>query len=138
LLQGWAKAIRKIEKAMWFEKLPEQCPPIEATIPDGEFYRLCATDAPICSDFWSHRKKSPSKIFKPPVPECTACAVSVFSEIAELEKLKLMKLHREKTIVVIKLTKDSGSIQQTGSKRSHYSWWRSAAFDPLPNSAKVE
>lgn len=122
---------------MWFEVLPENCPPNKSVNPNGEtYYRLAESPEIKCSDFWSHRKLWPKKLFK--VPECRACSVSVFSEIDACTDLRKLKIHQGKPVVAIILNNDSGKVQQTGNNIFHYSWWRALNFDPLLSSRLVK
>lgn len=121
---------------MWFENLPENCPPRNSASPNGEtYYRLAENTDIKCSDFWSHRKLWPKKQFK--VPECRARSVSVFSEIDACADLRKLKVHEGKSVVSIVLNKESGKVQQTGHSLFHYSWWRALHFDPLLASRLV-
>ena len=113
---------------MWFEELPEQCPPSDAINPNGNvYYRLVETFPPACKDFWSHRKAWPEKVFK--VDECRAKSVSIFDHVDECRKLTKLPLHKDKYIVQLALISSDGVLKQTGRK-SHHSWWRSPDFDP--------
>lgn len=122
---------------MWFEELPDQCPPSDARPPSNDrFYRLGGPTSPICDDFWSQRKQFPAKAFKHS-EECKASAVSLFKDTASIERVLLMPLHKNKPIVEITLTSASGVVKQTGLDMNHYSWWRLAAFDPVTNAIIV-
>ncbi len=114
----------------WSEALPESCPPEEAYQCNGEnFYRLVAGDPARESDFFSHRKLYPTRIFK--VDECQARAVSVFSTKKEAEELRKKPPFKNKNTVIARVTirpKD-GVVAQTGHNKKHYSWWRTTAYD---------
>jgi hypothetical protein len=116
---------------MWFEELPDQCPPSDAKVPSNDrFYRLGGPASPSCDDFWSQHKQFPAKLFKSS-DECKARAVSLFKDASSIERVRGMPLHKNKPIVEITLTSDSGVVQQTGGDMNHYSWWRLATFDPV-------
>jgi hypothetical protein len=68
----------------WFEELPPDCPPEQASPAGGRFFRLGSLP-PKDEDFWSHRKIHPEKIFR--VSECISRSVSIYDD---LEAIKLM------------------------------------------------
>lgn len=120
---------------MWFEPLPDQCPPNDAFEPNGMYFRLADGEKPTCSDFWSHRKIWPTKSFH--TTECIAMAVSVFSDAAPLSALKKMPLHASKSIVAVHLLPDSGRVKQTGANTHHHSWWRALDFEVIKSVQQV-
>ncbi|PBJ92304.1 hypothetical protein CMV24_27940 [Pseudomonas plecoglossicida] len=113
----------------WYEALPEQCPPGEAFSPN-EFvcYRLCESNTVTDRDFLSHRHLFPHKTFN--VPECRARSISVFRDKNDLSGILKLPVHRNKTVVQLKLNACDGVAMKTGKVNdSHYSWWRSSGFD---------
>ena len=118
---------------MWYEELPERCPPEDAFHPNGVYFRLTESEKIECSDFWSHRKKWPTKMFQ--VCECRARSVSVFDDIEQCLNVRKLPNQKQKKIVSVQLSNGDGVIKQTGKNTSHYSWWRSDTFDV--NSAQV-
>jgi hypothetical protein len=111
----------------WYEELPPNCPPEEASIPNDMYFRL-GSIPPDDSDFWSHRRRFPAKKFH--VNECVARSLSVFDDLTAAERLKnLLPTMRSKPIFQIDLTEKDGLIQQTGNDEHHFSWWRSTEFD---------
>lgn len=42
-----------------------------------------------------------------------------------------MPVHAKKTVAKIKLTPESGRVQQTGDDICHHSWWRYGHFDAI-------
>lgn len=118
----------------WFETLPEQCPEIDAVLPNGStFFRVVETENIRCEDFWSHRKIWPHKVFN--TTECRARSVSVFQEASQCERILLLPGNNEKKIAAIKLLSFSGVIKRTGKQNGHYSWWRSNGFDPIVHAS---
>lgn len=111
---------------MWFEELPDQCPPANAEALNGDFYRLVEGVEVVCKDFWSHRKIWPSKKFN--VSECRARSVSIFNSYDTCEKLTKLPLHRNKQVAKILLNSSCGVGKQTGREKTHFSWWRSDSF----------
>ncbi len=110
----------------WYEQLPPNCPPEEASAPKAPYFRL-GSIPPDDSDFWSHRRRFPNKVFH--VSECIALSLSVFDSQETAEKLKrLLPAMRSKPIFQVNLTEKDGLIEQTGNDSHHYSWWRSTEF----------
>jgi len=121
----------------WFEELPEDCPPNNAIVPPYEwFFRVAEQYPPLETDFYSHRKLYPRMKFK--TNECRARSVSIYNNLMECAQLLKLPLHKDKKIVQLKLTPESGVILQTGRNRTHYSWWRSNDFDPIPECKEVD
>lgn len=111
----------------WYEQLPDNCPPLEVTPAEDTFFRLGGIP-PDDSDFWSHRRRFPHKLFK--VSECIALSLSIFDNLEATQRLKqLVPAMRSKSIFQLELNPDDGLIQQTGNDEHHFSWWRSTAFD---------
>ena len=111
----------------WYEKLPPDCPPIDALVPERTYFRL-GSIPPSDSDFWSHRQRFPHKIFQ--VSECVARSLSVFDNLEAAQHLKeLLPTMRNKPICQLDLMETDGLIQQTGNDKHHFSWWRSVQFD---------
>ncbi len=112
---------------VWYEELPEQCPPSDAFNPDRFVcYRLCECIEPSDGDFLSHRVIFPDKIFR--VPECQARSISVFQNPEDLDRILKLAIHKHKAKVKIVLSQNDGVAIKTG-KDSHFSWWRSRGFD---------
>lgn len=110
----------------FYEKLPSNCPPETAFAPQTSYFRL-GSIPPDDSDFWSHRRRFPNKVFH--VSECTALSLSVFDSQDAAEKLKrLVPAMRSKPIFQLNLKEKDGLIEQTGNDSHHYSWWRSTEF----------
>jgi len=120
----------------WAEDLPPNCPPETAIIPKNEiFYRLVKQFPPTEEDFYSHRKLYPEKRFK--TNKCRVSSLSIFSDLSECAKLLQLPLHKNKKIVQLKLPPESGVILQTGNNSSHYSWWKTAAYNPISDCKEV-
>jgi hypothetical protein len=111
----------------WFEELPSDCPPEEAGVPSGTYFRL-GSIPPDDSDFWSHRRRFPHKKFH--VNECVARSLSIFDDMDAAERLKqLLPAMRSKPVFQLDLRENDGVVQQTGNDIHHFSWWRSTDFD---------
>ena len=114
---------------MWFEELPAQCPPADATTAPGMYYRLVKTEPPTCEDFWSQRKHCPDQLFH--ATECIARAVSLFTTREAAEQIKKLPLHKSKKIVAIRITELAGVLKHTGQNKDHRSWWRMDSYNPV-------
>ena len=111
----------------WYEELPPNCPPDEASAPKAIYFRL-GSIPPDDSDFWSYRRRFPHKKFH--VNECVARSLSIFDDQNAAERLKrLLPAMRLKPIFQLDLGGKDGLIQQTGNDLHHFSWWRSTEFD---------
>ncbi|TGO03691.1 hypothetical protein PN36_02300 [Candidatus Thiomargarita nelsonii] len=125
------------KKNEWAENLPIDCPPKAAINPKYErFYRLVKQFPPTEEDFSSQRKLYPEKRFN--TNECRARSLSIFSCFEECVKLLKLPLHRPKKIVQLKLPPKSGVILQTGNNPTHYSWWKKAKYNPIPDCLEVK
>lgn len=116
-------------KTEWFETLPEQCPPEDAELCNGSYYRIANGNPVDSADFFSQRKLQPDRVFKgPDIDECIARAISLFSDRKESERrLKLPKF-RNASIALVELKPKDGMIKKTFGI-AHYSWWRTKVFD---------
>lgn len=111
----------------WYEELPTQCPPNDATTPHHEiFFRAIKGESPQNEDFLSQRKEKPTADFKD-IDECIAHALSVFKQESDLDKLMKLPRFKNGRIIEITLKPEDGLIKKT-FKKSHYSWWRSKNF----------
>ena len=120
----------------WAEDLPDNCPPGCAKQPNSEeFYRLVTSLPPTEQDFWSNRKLYPDREFE--VDECRARSLSILKDHSQCIALRKYPTLKNKTAVKLVLPMDAGVIKRTGRK-THYSWWRRAGFDPIPICEAVE
>ena len=118
----------------FFEKLPQNCPPAKAKMPNNEIcYRLVKGFPPSIEDFYSQRKLYPNRNFN--VNECIARAVSLQRTSWACEQIKKFPIHKNKIVVKITLDESSGMILKTS--RSHYSWWMSLGFNAVEKSELV-
>lgn len=120
---------------IWFEQLPEQCPPKDAEPCNGTYYRIAKGIPTESEDYFSQRMLQPEKIFTGEgIDECILRAVSVFDtpEMAS-KRLKLPKF-KSQMVIQISLTEKDGVAKKTFGP-SHYSWWRSINFNYVQTSA---
>lgn len=114
----------------WVESLPDGCPPPDAVPPqDGTYFRLVASVPPTEADFRSYRALFPSR--KNPNDECVLRSCSVFTSYAACQEATNNRTQRGKRVMALALPGESGLIKQTGRNPTHFSWWRSAGFDPI-------
>jgi hypothetical protein len=106
----------------WGDHYPEACPPDNAKSKDIEpVYRLTLNYPPTDEDFLSHKELRKSY---PPELECKACAISVFSNLNQIEKAKkkIVLFKNKGHIVKGKIAKETGVVSEPDHK-SHISWW---------------
>jgi hypothetical protein len=111
----------------WRGHLPEDCPPEDAIPTEGIVYRLAERTSFDERDFLSKREEYPNKQWDG-VPECIAGGVSLYTEIAGIERLwRLIPAKRRKRKKVIQgnLQAQHGKMKNTPSKlhKSHHTWW---------------
>lgn len=122
-----------LEHSVWFEPLPEQCPPADAQEMDGsvKLYRVVINNPVNSEDFTSQRFCKPNKVFQPPVSECIARAVSLYDNLEGARKVKKLPIYKEVgRIIEVVLGKTDGVAKCTNHTTGHYSWWRSKSFNP--------
>jgi hypothetical protein len=122
-------------KYIWAEDLPNGCPPTDAVVLEGIYYRLVESFPPTEKDFWSQRKLFPSKTFR--TNECIARACSMMTSLEDCIALRKLPTHRHKQVVEVLLSGNNGVGKKTGSSSSHFSWWRTRDFNPLPCCKEV-
>lgn len=113
----------------FYEELPDQCPPKDASEQNNKaYYRLCLESPAGENDFLSHRALNPKQRYS--VPECRTRSLSVFRSPAKVKNLQKSGRFKKKTTFVgkVTLTNQDGVVKQTGNA-GHYSWWRSDTFD---------
>jgi hypothetical protein len=122
----------------WLEKLPPNCPPDKAEVPNNDtFYRLIKNISPNIENFYSQRQLFPDRTFN--VDECRARSVSIFKELIDCKGIKKLPLHKNSYIIKILLSSESGLILKTGrADESHYSWWLYKNFNPIPSCKLVD
>lgn len=113
----------------WYEKLPNDCPPLDAFEPEGkELFRLCQSNPADTSDFYSQQNENPDRTFAG-ISVCVLRAVSLWDDHHKCLKQRKYPTQRNKVLGRIQLNKGDGRIKNT-FKPNHYSWWRSGTFDP--------
>lgn len=109
----------------YIEELPPQCPPADASDPDGNtvYYRVCPSFPPDDGHFMSQRHNKPQATFRN-VDECVARSVSLNRDPKRCQQLKCFPTAEKHVIVAIRIPRACGKVKQTGRTPTHYSWWR--------------
>ena len=113
----------------WYEQLPPLCPPSDAILCSGRFYRIAKGSPANNADFFSQRKLQPDKVFVGlGIDECIARSISLFAIKSDaVRRLRLPKF-RNACIAEVVLQPKDGVMKKTFAD-SHYSWWRSVDFE---------
>lgn len=111
----------------WPESFPASCPPGEATIAEGDFYRIVDEDPVSDSDFHNHHERAAAGIIRRNwKDDCEAAGLSVIQSIDEANALRdSVGPMRSKKIAHGSLG-GSGVMNATPSARcpTHHTWWR--------------
>ena len=111
--------------------MPKQCPPQEASLPNGmSIYRFSSSEEPSDDDFLSQRMLNPERVFSG-ISECVARSLSVYNDIDKCRNMIKLPRNRNrfKRILEIELSDSDGVILKTFKDPNHYSWWRSRCFN---------
>ncbi len=113
----------------WACEMPECCPPSDVMVPDNHpFYRLAKlADAYDASDFISYAEMSPHRSWGELLPLAVGLSI-IEGEQKARRTLKLPFFRKYKGIISIVLHPADGVVKQTGLHHSHYTWWRTTAF----------
>ena len=110
--------------------MPEGCPPEDILVPfEHNFYRLSKNASSYnADDFTTYAEKDPNRNWGEQLP--LAVGLSVIDNESKAQKnLKLPLFKRFKGIITLSLNPTDGVVKQTGIHNSHYTWWRTEAFD---------
>ena len=121
----------KLEFApQWTCEMPEGCPPEDILVPfEHNFYRLSKNASSYnADDFVTYAEKDPKRNWGEQLP--LAAGLSVIDNEGKARKnLKLPLFKHFKGIIALSLNPKDGVVKQTGIHNSHYTWWRTEAFD---------
>ena len=118
-----------IMEYQWFEEQPSSCPPFDSVECNGPYFRVSYGNPAESEDFFSQKRLAPNKVFKGEgIDDCIVRAVSVFSLLEDAKRLLKLPKFKHANIAEVSLRTMDGKIKKT-FKNSHYSWWRSKAFD---------
>lgn len=112
----------------WPAHYPAQCPPSDAEQAIGTYFRFVDSAPPSGEDTMSHVElRNAGLRFKNRdfgADECNASGFSVFDDQSAAEKTRSsVGPLRKKRIAKVDVS-GSGVLKQTGSKKSHHTWWR--------------
>ena len=114
----------------WACEMPKGCPPEDILLPyEHPFYRLSRSAVSYdADDFATYAEKDPNRHWGDQLP--LAVGLSVIDNEGKARKnLKLPLFKRFKGIIALSLNPKDGVVKQTGIHNSHYTWWRTEAFD---------
>lgn len=114
---------------VWAANMPEGCPPEEILVPsEHPFYRLAKqADAYDIDDFKSYAEADPARNWGEQLPLAVGLSI-IDNEKKALKNLKLPMFKHFKGVIALVLNPTDGVVKQTGVHRSHYTWWRTNAF----------
>jgi len=114
----------------WPEFFPDSCPPQDSSSATGIVYRLINGQVPKEYDFKPYRQLYPDRVFD--IPECQACSLSVYTDKADVVRLKKrIPATRNKKVACGSLNSSCGKLKPTPSKEnSHHSWWVPTDLQP--------
>lgn len=111
----------------WPGYYPRNCPPEEAEVASGTFYRLVRKHVVQVEDFIPLYLEKPDNFDNRSIREvCQGCGVSVVKDLQDLARLKNSSgKMRKRLIAEGKLKPTLGMIKHTPSRnyKSHHTWW---------------
>ena len=116
-------------KPQWTCTMPDGCPPDDVLVAEEHpFFRLTKqADVYSADDFKSYAEADPERNWGEMLP--LAVGLSLIEDEAKARRdLKLPMFRRYQGIVALMLNPSDGVVKQTGVHRSHYTWWRTKAF----------
>jgi hypothetical protein len=109
----------------WPDFYPQGCPYNDSAPAEGDVFRvLVFASEPGPEDFKSYRELHPNRRFH--VPECEACGLSVYRELADVESMmRRVPRLRDRPVVRGRLNARHGLIASTPKQKepSHCTWW---------------
>lgn len=116
-------------KPIWACQMPEGCPPNDVLVPDNHpFFRLSKlSDAYSSDDFMSYAESNPERFWGDQLPLAVGLSL-IDNEVKARKNLQLPFFRNFKGIIALTLFPIDGVVKQTGVHRSHYTWWRTKAF----------
>ena len=113
----------------WVIEMPVDCPPTEIMVPFSHpFFRL-ARQAKVYDkdDFKSYAEMDSQKNWGERLPMAVGLSL-IDNESKARKNLKLPMFRQYKGIIALVLNPADGVVKQTGVHQSHYTWWRTTAF----------
>ena len=114
----------------WVCTMPEGCPPLTIMVPnDHRFYRYAKqADTYNEDDFKSYAELNPNKDWGTMLPLAIGLSL-IDNEQKAKNNLKLPMLKTFSGVIELNLNPTDGVVKQTGSHKSHYTWWRTTSFN---------
>ena len=119
----------------WPEDFPEDCPPEEADLANGVYYRIVKNDSPEPDDFVSlyylNRRLADVRIQSGRVTQCEAMGLSVFADESDAVYWATRISRIGNRIARLTLGPGAGKILPTPREGdSHHTWWQADGYDP--------
>ena len=116
-------------KPEWTCTMPEGCPPDDILVADKHpFFRLAKqTDAYSADDFKSYAEADPLRNWGSQLPLAVGLSL-IEGEAKARRNLKLPMFRNYHGIIALTLNPTDGVTKQTGVHHSHFTWWRTSAF----------
>lgn len=108
----------------WPDHFPENCPPIDASRVEGQYFRLVTADPPVEWDVMSHKERDPGKNWGS--GQCRACGLSIYGDEEEARKTRRrIPALRGTKVAIANVTPASGVVAPTPTRtaKSHCTWW---------------
>lgn len=117
-------------KPKWTCEMPEGCPPNDILVAVAHrFFRLARhNNAYSVDDFKSYSESDPNRNWGDMLPLAVGLSLIV-NEAKARRNLKLPMFRQYKGIISLTLNPTDGVVKQTGTHRSHYTWWRTTSFN---------
>jgi hypothetical protein len=114
----------------WACEMPEGCPPEDIMVPyEHPFFRLSKKATSYdADDFATYAEKDPNRNWGEQLPLAVGLSL-IDNENKARKNLKLPLFKHFKGIIALSLNPKEGVVKQTGIHTSHYTWWRTKAFD---------
>jgi len=117
----------------WPDYFPDDCPPGDAQVADGEVYRLVSQNPPLNTDFRPRVIEQTNGEYSSNL--CKACGLSVFRDLSDIEETRRYSgALKNKIVAKGTLIPEAGVLKTTPNARrggkTHSTWWVPDEFDP--------
>lgn len=109
--------------------MPDGCPPDDVLVAtEHPFFRLAKqTDTYNDDDFKSYAETDPHRHWGSLLPLAVGLSL-IEGEAKARRSLKLPMFRHYRGVIALTLNPTDGVVSQTGTHRSHYTWWRTRQF----------
>lgn len=113
----------------WTCAMPDGCPPDDVLVAsEHAFFRLAKrADTYTADDFKSYAEADPKRNWGQMLPLAVGLSL-IEGEAKARRNLKLPMFRAFQGIIALTLQPTDGVVKQTGAHDSHYTWWRTHAF----------